>query len=97
MDPLTMARIDLVRRYHAHPQGWPDGIDTKYERWYTNNQKHWDDLARGVVTEPVVKVVVTKTPAEVAKVVSNLKGGRPKSGKALSAAERKRKARAKNA
>lgn len=61
MDQLTAARIHLVQLYQAHPQGWPDGIDTKYDRWYSTNKAYWDELAR--VTKS--RSSVTKTPVTV--------------------------------
>jgi hypothetical protein len=93
MDQLTSARIDLVRRYLAHPAGWPDGIEWKHgDHWYTKNKAYWDALARADVTE--IRSPVTEN-ASVTENVTIKKRGRPNSGKALSGAERVKALRAK--
>lgn len=101
-DALIAARLHLVRLYHAHPQGWPDGIDTKWDRWYTTNKAYWDKLAieqtvTKTVTEipsTVTKTPVTKTPGVTktpTEVVSRLKQvGRPRKEKTATAADRAR-------
>lgn len=33
-DILTLNRGALVRKYRANPRAFPDGIDSKYNRWY---------------------------------------------------------------
>lgn len=38
---LLAARGGLVREYRAHPGKWPDGIDTKHDRWY--RPEDWGD------------------------------------------------------
>lgn len=38
---LRAARGELVRQYRASPGKWPDGIDTKWDRWYVPEQ--WND------------------------------------------------------
>lgn len=38
---LLAARGLLVRQYRANPRPWPDGIDTKYDRWYFAHE--WKD------------------------------------------------------
>jgi len=38
------ARVDLVRKYLAAPNLWPDGIDWGCQ-WYVGNKKYWDALA----------------------------------------------------
>ena len=43
---LEAARSDIVRRYRAHPQSWPDGIDTQYDRWY--DPEEWTDAGERV-------------------------------------------------
>lgn len=38
---LQAARGELVREYRAHPGKWPNGIDTKHDRWY--RPEDWGD------------------------------------------------------
>ena len=38
---LWEARAELVRKYRARPATFPDGIDTKYDRWY--RAEEWTD------------------------------------------------------
>ena len=38
---LWADRVRLVRMYLEHPGNWPDGIDTKYERWYSGHEDYW--------------------------------------------------------
>ena len=99
MDNLTKARIELVRKYLAHPQSWPDGIEWKDgDHWYTRDKLHWDKLARNEksVTETPERVTKTiNTVTETRAVTETLKkAGRPKTGAALSGAERARRLRA---
>jgi hypothetical protein len=41
------ARAQLVRRYRAHPQMWPDGIDgmdgSGNEQWYRGHEHEWTE------------------------------------------------------
>lgn len=45
---LWADRVRLVREYLAHSSKWPDGIDTKYERWYQSREDYWAGLARNL-------------------------------------------------
>jgi hypothetical protein len=45
---LRVYRASMVRKYLAFPATWPDGIDTKYDRWYTDHQAYWDALSKKV-------------------------------------------------
>ena len=38
---LWADRVRLVRQYLESPGRWPDGIDTKYERWYLGHEDYW--------------------------------------------------------
>jgi hypothetical protein len=38
----------LVRRYLATPSAWPDGIDTKWERWHQERKEYWTGLVRNL-------------------------------------------------
>lgn len=38
---LWADRVRMVGRWLAHPSLWPDGIDTKYERWYLGHEDYW--------------------------------------------------------
>lgn len=118
MDGTVKAgRALLVKKYLAHPQSWPDGIENKANPWYTTNKEYWDALAKrvegstvgtmrwldpaddpfssGPVTKnkPVTKKVTANNVTELVTVLA--KRGRPKTGKAMSVAERVRRSRAK--
>ena len=41
---LLAARSEIVREFRAHPAKWPDGIDSKYDRWY--RAEEWADDGR---------------------------------------------------
>ena len=45
---LWADRVRLVKRYLASPSLWPDGIDTKYGRWYQGREDYWKGLAGGL-------------------------------------------------
>ena len=47
---LLEARSALVRAYRASPGKWPDGIDTKYDRWY--RAAEWKDDGTFVGAKP---------------------------------------------
>jgi hypothetical protein len=38
---LQEARSKLVAKYRTNPAPWPDGVDTKYDRWY--RPEEWTD------------------------------------------------------
>jgi hypothetical protein len=38
---LWADRVRLVRRYLVSPSAWPDGIDSKYGRWYSGREDYW--------------------------------------------------------
>ena len=46
---LWADRVRMVQRYLAHPSTWPDGIDTKYERWYLGREDYWRERAGRLV------------------------------------------------
>ena len=50
---LEAARGELVRLYKASPGKWPDGIDSKYDRWY--NPDDWTDGGVYVGDDPCIK------------------------------------------
>lgn len=41
---LWADRVRMVRRYLVHPGLWPDGIDSRYERWYLGHEGDWGRL-----------------------------------------------------
>src|SRR5262249_40314133 len=48
---LHDARVELVRKYLANPNQWPDGLDwpnwkQPHEIWYTGNEEYWNARAR---------------------------------------------------
>ena len=47
---LERARCELVAKYRDNPRLWPDGIDTKFDRWYTGKEGEWtaDRVAAGL-------------------------------------------------
>jgi hypothetical protein len=45
---LRVYRASMVKKYLAVPATWPDGIDTKYDRWYTDHRDYWDALSKKV-------------------------------------------------
>lgn len=42
---LWADRVRMVRRYLKSPALWPDGIDSKYGRWYSGREDYWAGLA----------------------------------------------------
>jgi hypothetical protein len=40
-DNLLVARSAIVRKYRINPKLWPDGIDSKWDRWY--RKEDWTD------------------------------------------------------
>ena len=38
---LWADRVRMVQRYLERPATWPDGIDTKYERWFQGHEAYW--------------------------------------------------------
>lgn len=40
-EQLLKARKELVVKYRQSPHPWPDGIDSKWDRWYIAEE--WDD------------------------------------------------------
>jgi hypothetical protein len=40
---LEIARAELVRKYRASSNTWPDGIESKADPWYTFHQDKWFD------------------------------------------------------
>jgi hypothetical protein len=43
---LWADRVRLARLYLEHPGNWPDGIDTKYARWYSGREPYWAQMAK---------------------------------------------------
>jgi hypothetical protein len=43
---LWADRVRLAQMYLEHPAKWPDGIDTKYARWYSARETYWAQLAK---------------------------------------------------
>ena len=43
---LWADRVRIVQRYLAHPTLWPDGIDSKYGRWYLGHEGYWAEQGR---------------------------------------------------
>ena len=52
-DNLIAARGDLVRRYRISPLPWPDGIDSKWDRWY--RPEEWLDDGTYLGLRPMPK------------------------------------------
>jgi hypothetical protein len=40
---LETGRAKMVRKYRASPGIWPDGIDSKHDRWYSAKMHKWTD------------------------------------------------------
>jgi hypothetical protein len=47
---VERARRELVRRYRASPNVWPDGIDSKGDRWY--RPEEWNDDGIRIAGKP---------------------------------------------
>jgi hypothetical protein len=86
---LWEARAGLVAAYRAHPGSWPDGIDSKYDRWYVAGE--WV-VIDGVATRHVHGGKERESAVKEAGDVG--KPGRPRKGDAVSVAERVRRSRA---
>ena len=52
---LQAARGDLVQKYRARPQAFPDGIDSKWDRWYV--AEDWTDAGVYMGEGPCIKAV----------------------------------------
>lgn len=100
---LLERRGKLVHVYRDNPRAFPDGIDTKYDRWY--RPEEWVEAedgktcvyvgppAAGVTEMPAVDATiapdVTEIDAKPADVTKFRRGRRPSGAKAMTAAERK--------
>ena len=42
---LWADRVRLVKMYLESPGKWPDGIDTKYNRWFSGHEEYWGEQA----------------------------------------------------
>lgn len=45
---LRCGRAALVQHYQEHPSSWPDGIESRANRWYTSHKPYWDAMAKKV-------------------------------------------------
>jgi hypothetical protein len=63
---LEAARGELVKAFKASPGKWPDGIDSKYDRWYRPDE--WDAEGVYIGERPCIKPLnpdqAINTPAE---------------------------------
>ena len=57
---LIDARLDLVRKYRAHPGLWPDGIDSESDPWYRGHEHEWAAL----LDKPAVDTAVDKSSVD---------------------------------
>jgi hypothetical protein len=99
---LLANRTALVAAHRAHPGSWPDGIDSKYDRWFV--PEHWNEKGEFAgpkgwfdtshpdpgIEDVTKNADVTESPAAD---VTESRKGRPKSESALTATERKRRQR----
>jgi len=40
---LEQDRARIVRLYRQNPHAWPDGIDSKPDRWYQGHEAEWTE------------------------------------------------------
>ncbi len=65
---LEVARADLVRKYRANPSVWPDGIESKADRWYSEHLDKWTDAyVASLLDKPV-----SSTPVDIPPLVDTL-------------------------
>lgn len=50
---LERARAELVKRYRESSAPWPDGIDTKYDRWYGDGSGWTQERIERALSEEV--------------------------------------------
>ena len=100
-EKMLLIRGELVRKYRANPQVWPDGIDglpgSGNEQWYRGHEAEWLDDGTYVGVTPVTEsppssVTESPLPKVAADIVASHMG-RPKSDDALSSAEKQRRYR----
>lgn len=73
---IEKSRGELVLKYRASPQAYPDGIDSKYDRWYRDED--WNAKGDFVGGCPSVRPANPEPGTSVDKVSIKPRGRKPK-------------------